>query len=98
MRNKRFFRWGFVCLALLAIHFQSEAQTQYASDSSAIRFFSKTPIENIEAVNHKATSTISPAEYSIQFQVPMSGFQFENGLMQKHFNSMYLETDKISFC
>jgi len=97
MRNKRFFRWGFVCLALLAIHFQSDAQTQHASDSSAIRFFSKTPIENIEAVNHKATSTISPAEYSIQFQVPMSGFQFENGLMQKHFNSMYLETDKFPF-
>ena len=73
------------------------AQSVFVADSSAIQFFSRTPIENIEAINHKATSTLSPAEYSIQFQVPISGFQFENGLMQKHFNSMYMETEKYPF-
>lgn len=73
------------------------AQTVYVSDTSAIRFFSRTPIENIEAVNHEAKSTISPAEYEVQFQVPVSGFRFENKLMEKHFNSMYLETDKFPF-
>ncbi|MCF8257042.1 MAG: YceI family protein [Flavobacteriales bacterium] len=73
------------------------AQAVYVADTSAIRFFSRTPIENIEAVNHAAKSTLSPPEYEVQFQVPVSGFRFENKLMEKHFNSMYLETDKFPF-
>jgi hypothetical protein len=73
------------------------AQTVYVSDTSAIQFFSRTPLENIEAINHDAKSTIVPGEFEVQFQVPVSGFRFENKLMEKHFNSMYLETDKYPF-
>ncbi len=73
------------------------AQEAYVSDTSAIRFFSRTPLENIEAVNHQGKSTISPPRYEVQFQIPVNGFRFENKLMEKHFNSMYLETDKFPF-
>jgi len=73
------------------------AQSVYVSDTSSIRFFSRTPLENIEAVNHEGKSTISPSNYTVQFQVPVTGFRFANKLMEKHFNSMYLETDKFPF-
>lgn len=75
----------------------SFGQSVFVSDTSAIRFYSRTPVENIEAVNHKGKSTLSPAEYLIQFQVPVTEFRFENKLMEKHFNSMYLETAKYPF-
>lgn len=73
------------------------AQEAYVSDTSSIQFFSRTPVENIEAVNHMGKSTISPSRYEVQFQIPVNGFRFENKLMEKHFNSMYMETDKFPF-
>lgn len=85
----------YVLLSLLPV--TTSAQSLYLSDTSAIRFYSKTPVENIEAVNHNAKSTISPPEYVVQFQVPMTDFRFENKLMEKHFNSMYLETQRFPF-
>jgi hypothetical protein len=85
---------GALCLLLLS---DVKAQTVYRSDSCAIRFFSRTPIENIEAVNHGGTSTISPPMYTAQFQVPVAEFRFENKMMEKHFNSMYLHTDDFPF-
>lgn len=84
-------------LAILCLPAVGLSQSVFRSDSCSIRFFSRTPIENIEAVNHGGTSTISPPAYSIQFQVPVSDFRFENKLMEKHFNSMYLHTDKFPF-
>lgn len=85
----------FTMLSLLPV--TGAAQSVYVSDTSAIRFFSRTPLENIEAVNHEGKSTLSPPAYEVQFQIPVSGFRFENKLMEKHFNSMYLETDKFPF-
>lgn len=85
------------CSILSILPFTGAAQSVYVSDTSAIYFYSRTPVENIEAVNHGAKSTISPADYEVQFQVPVSGFRFENKLMEKHFNSMYMETDKFPF-
>ncbi len=88
---------GCVLSFLLMLPLAVMAQTVYVSDTSAIQFFSRTPLENIEAVNHEGKSTISPSTYTVQFQVPVTGFRFANKLMEKHFNSMYLETDKFPF-
>lgn len=85
------------CSILSILPFVGASQSVFVSDTSAIYFFSHTPIENIEAVNHDAKSTISPSDFEVQFQVPVSGFRFDNKLMEKHFNSMYLETDKFPF-
>lgn len=73
------------------------AQTIYTSDSSSVSFYSHTPIEDIEAVNAAATSMMEMSLKNIQFQVPTSAFQFENKMMQKHFNDGYLEPRKFPY-
>jgi DNA integrity scanning protein DisA with diadenylate cyclase activity len=67
----------------------------YKSTKAQIRFFSKTPAENIEASNTQIVSTIS-SKGNIQFAALIKGFRFENELMQKHFNEEdYLYSDKF---
>ena len=87
--------WGTFVLSLSVN--VSSAQSVFRSDSSSIKFFSRTPMENIEAVNHGGTSVLSPPTYTVQFQIPVTEFRFENKLMDKHFNSMYLHTDEFPF-
>lgn len=93
----RLLRSAFLAAIAVGMVVPAMAQVEFVADTSAVQFFSRTSIENIEAINHKSTSTLIPSEYSVQFQIPIIGFKFENGLMQKHFNSMYMETDKYPF-
>lgn len=59
-----------------------------------VRFFSETPIENIEAVTNQASSILETASGDLAFRIPMKSFQFEKALMQEHFNENYVESDK----
>lgn len=72
-----------------AIHAQS-----YLTKNGKISFFSKTDIENIEAVNNQAVSVITPQTGSIAFSVLITGFLFKKALMQEHFNENYMESSK----
>lgn len=72
----------------------SFAQVIYVSEKTEISFFSKAPLEDIEAVNNTSTSIITTHNDTIAFQVPIKGFTFKNGLMQTHFNETYMESDK----
>ncbi len=75
------------------IGFQASAQ-KFKSQESNIRFFSKAPIEDIEAINTEATSIIDVESKSFVFVVPIKSFSFKKELMKEHFNENYLETDK----
>jgi hypothetical protein len=79
--------WSVVC----------KAQSVYVSDSSSVGFNSTTPIELISAVNQAATAMIEMASQSVKVQVPVAAFQFENKLMQEHFNEGYLEPRKFPY-
>ena len=58
-----------------------------------IKFFSTTPVEDIEANNYATVGTIDPGTGKIVFSVPMQSFEFEKSLMQQHFNSKkFLDT------
>ncbi len=57
------------------------------SNKTQIKFFSHTPVEDIEAKNTGSISTIDTATGDIVFSVPMQNFEFEKALMQKHYNS-----------
>jgi hypothetical protein len=61
--------------------------------SAKISFFSKTPMENISAVNSKAVSVWDLSSGQIEFSVLIKGFEFERALMQEHFNENYMESD-----
>jgi polyisoprenoid-binding protein YceI len=73
-------------IALVTISLTVSAQKK-VSTKSHIKFFSTTPVEDIEANNYAAVGTIDPASGDVVFSVPMQSFEFEKALMQKHFNS-----------
>lgn len=59
-----------------------------------IRFFSTTPIEDIEAHNRQVNAALDAQTGDIVFRVLMKSFQFEKALMQEHFNENYVESHK----
>lgn len=84
-----------VCsLAIIAL-VSFTANEKLQSTKTHIKFFSHTPVENIEAHNYQAISTLNTATGELVFSVPMQGFTFEKTLMQKHFNQAnFLDTKK----
>lgn len=70
------------------------AQSKYFTKAGKISFFSKTSMENIEAVNNKVVSVLDIATGQLEFAVLMKGFEFDRALMQEHFNENYVESDK----
>jgi hypothetical protein len=80
---------------LAIISLTSFAQTIYMTRSGQVSFFSKTPMENIEAVNNEVTSMLNPVTGEIVFAILVKSFRFEKALMEEHFNENYMESDKI---
>ena len=79
-------------IALVTISLTVSAQKQ-VSTKTHFKFFSTTPIEDIEANNYASVGTIDPASGDIVFSVPMQSFEFEKSKMQEHFNSKkFLDT------
>lgn len=71
-----------------------KAQDKFFTKSGSIKFFSKAPLENIEASNKAVTCVLDTKTGAIQFAVLMKGFEFAKALMQDHFNENYVESDK----
>ncbi len=84
----------FALLLLAMVSATGLAQTRYFTKTGKIIFYSKSPMENIEAVNNKAVSIWDITSGQIEFSVLMKGFEFERALMQEHFNENYVESDK----
>jgi len=83
-----------LCLALLLIGFQSKAQL-FMTMNGEVSFFSKTPMEDIDAINKSVSSIINTATNEVAVQMRITNFTFPNKLMQEHFNENYLESEKF---
>jgi polyisoprenoid-binding protein YceI len=83
----------FFLLALLCIGFQSKAQL-FMTTNGEVSFFSKTPMEDIDAVNKSVSSIINTATNEVAVQMRITNFVFPNKLMQEHFNENYIESEK----
>ncbi len=70
------------------------AQEIFSAQKMEISFYSSAPIEDIQAKTIQGSSTINPTTGAVYFKIPVHTFQFENSLMQSHFNSDYMETKK----
>ena len=57
------------------------AQERYFTRDGEVKFHSETPVENIEAINEKASSVWDVGSNQIEFAVLMKAFQFEKALM-----------------
>ncbi|MEN9703992.1 MAG: hypothetical protein RLZZ209_1420 [Bacteroidota bacterium] len=81
-------------LVLLFIGFHSNAQL-FITTNGEISFFSKTPMEDIEALNKNVSSIINTSTNEVAVQMRITNFVFPNKLMQEHFNENYLESEKF---
>ncbi len=69
------------------------AQNRLMTKAATISFYSKAPMENIEATNKSGVSVIDKTTGQLEFSVLLKGFSFEKALMQEHFNENYVESD-----
>jgi polyisoprenoid-binding protein YceI len=85
-----------LAVSLLAIGaFSAQAQNvNITSKTSEVKIFSKTPVEDIEAVNKKARAIINPNSMDIAVRITNTDFDFPNNLMEEHFNEKYMESEK----
>src|SRR5690349_3081233 len=83
-----------VAISLCIISF-SHAQQRYFTKNGKVTFYSKTPMENIEARNSNAVSVLDKITGQLEFSALARGFEFEKALMQEHFNENYIESDKF---
>ena len=79
----------FICVAFI-----SRSQDKYYTKSGKIEFYSKASLEDIEAKNKTVSAILDSKSGVLQFSVLMKSFEFEKALMQEHFNTDYVESDK----
>ncbi len=79
------------CVTLLNM---AHAQN-FFTKNGMVSFFSKSPLENISAVNNQVVSVLNTATGDIKFSIIIKGFQFKKALMQEHFNENYMESEKF---
>lgn len=75
--------------------YYAEAQERYFTKEGTITFFSSTPVEDIEAINRKATSVLDASNGRVEWAVLIKAFGFEKALMEEHFNENYMESGKF---
>jgi len=68
---------------------------KYYTKNGSISFFSKAPLEDIKADNNQVMSVINTQSGELQFSLLTKGFHFKKALMEEHFNSDYMESDKF---
>lgn len=81
-----------ILLIFTVLSFQVSAQ-RYITKSGTISFYSKAPLETIEAKNNKVLSAYDTSTQAIVVKVLLKSFRFEKALMQEHFNENYVESD-----
>lgn len=81
-------------LLVLPIFIRAQSGNVLSSKSFLISFYSKTPVEDINAESKVATSVLVKSTKTIVFQVNVRSFKFPLSLMEDHFNESYMESDK----
>jgi len=69
-------------------------QKMFFTHQGFISFYSKAPLEDIEAKNNNVSSVLNIETGEIKFKVMNHRFIFPNATMQEHFNENYMETEK----
>ena len=69
-------------------------QDKYFTREGQIKFFSKAPLEDIDAISKKANAIFDAGTSEVVARVSIKTFDFKKKLMREHFNENYLESDK----
>jgi len=84
---------GLILATVMAFSLATFSQRVFTRKGD-ISFYSKAPLEDIEAHNHAAVSVLDETTGQVEFSVLMKGFEFVKALQQEHFNEDYVESDK----
>lgn len=82
-----------LALTMLALFQVAQAQ-KLITKTGHVWFYSKTPLEEVEAHNRQAVSTLDPSTGEMAFMLLIKSFEFKRALMQEHFNENYMESEK----
>jgi polyisoprenoid-binding protein YceI len=78
--------------------FRMYAQDNVVSTTKGeITFFSSAPLEDIDSKNNRVISMLNTQSLEILVRIPINQFEFQNKLMQEHFNEKYLESDRYPY-
>ena len=84
-----------ILILIIGLYTASFAQDRFISKTGHVWFYSKTPVEVIEAHNNQVASVISTKTGSLAFEIVNKSFKFERALMEEHFNENYMESGKF---
>jgi len=86
----------YITIVLLAwlTTFQA-GQNLYVCKNAKISLYSSAPIEDIKAETNSGASVYNASTGELSFSVTITTFKFPKELMQEHFNSDYMESDKF---
>jgi hypothetical protein len=82
-----------VFFAFIGVLNLNASAQKYYTKNGLITFYSKAPLEDIQADNNEVLSVLNPTG-ELQFSLLNTGFHFEKALMQEHFNEDYMESTK----
>ncbi len=85
---------GLAWLLVAFVRLPVAAQKIYTKNGST-SFFSKSPLEDITAINNEVMSVMNQQTGELQFAVLIKSFRFKKSLMEQHFNENYMESDKF---
>ena len=86
---------GINAVLLIVIAIAGYCQEKYFTKVGKVTFYSKAPLEDIEAKNNNAVSVFDKSTGQVEVSTLMKAFEFEKALMQEHFNENYIESDKF---
>ena len=90
--NRQAYRSLMWLICLLGLYLPHTQAQLFFSKDGRIAFESSTPIENIEAVNQKATCILDTQSGKLEWALLVKAFQFDKALMQVHFNENYMDS------
>lgn len=90
MKNKILFTLSLFIINISAII----SQPVYSTKTGTASFYSKAPLEDIEATSNVLNSFINTSNGDVVFVVAITSFKFQKALMQEHFNENYMESGK----
>jgi polyisoprenoid-binding protein YceI len=87
-------KYFFFLIAAITFTTTLDAQKLLSTKSGKISFESNSPLEDIEAINTEVESKLAPSTGQLVFNLLIKGFQFENQMMEDHFNDDYMHSSK----
>ena len=82
-----------VVTSILCASMWANAQV-YMTQKGEVKFFSTTPVEDINATSKTVGAVLNTATNDLAIQLVIKQFKFTNALMQEHFNENYMESEK----